>query len=137
MEIPEEIRNLKFEEARARLEELVEKMESGNMPLEELISAYEKGSQLTAHCRALLEGLQRRVEIIVNGGDPQPKRPAVPSMLPEPTRATGAARRSEKRRPARAMRKNPRAGFFLSRCRKVQSSPRRSFRNSSFETPRP
>ena len=38
MEIPEEIRNLKFEEARAQLEELVEKMESGNMPLEELIS---------------------------------------------------------------------------------------------------
>ena len=71
MEIPEEIRNLKFEEARAKLEELVEKMESGNMPLEELISAYEKGSQLTAHCRALLEGLQRRVEVIVNGGDPE------------------------------------------------------------------
>ena len=71
MEIPEEIRDLKFEEARAQLEELVEKMESGNMPLEELISAYEKGSQLTAHCRALLEGLQRRVEIIVNGGDAQ------------------------------------------------------------------
>ena len=73
MEIPEEIRNLKFEEARAKLEELVEKMESGNMPLEELISAYEKGSQLTAHCRALLEGLQRRVEVIVNGGDPEAK----------------------------------------------------------------
>ena len=73
MEIPEEIRNLKFEEARAKLEELVEKMESGNMPLEELISAYERGSQLTAHCRALLEGLQRRVEVIVNGGDPEAK----------------------------------------------------------------
>lgn len=71
METPEEIRNLKFEEARAKLEELVEKMESGNMPLEELISAYERGSQLTAHCRALLEGLQRRVEVIVNGGDPE------------------------------------------------------------------
>ena len=73
MEIPEEIRSLKFEEACAKLKELVEKMESGNMPLEELISAYEKGSQLTAHCRALLEGLQRRVEVIVNGGDPEAK----------------------------------------------------------------
>ena len=83
MEIPEEIRNLKFEEARARLEELVEKMESGNMPLEELISAYEKGSQLTAHCRALLEGLQRRVEIIVNGGDPQAKEARCTEFAPE------------------------------------------------------
>ena len=83
MEIPEEIRNLKFEEARARLEELVEKMESGNMPLEELISAYEKGSQLTAHCRALLEGLQRRVEIIVNGGDAQAKEARCTDFAPE------------------------------------------------------
>ena len=83
MEIPEEIRSLKFEEARAKLEELVEKMESGNMPLEELISAYEKGSQLTAHCRALLEGLQRRVEIIVNGGDPQAKEARCTEFAPE------------------------------------------------------
>ena len=83
MEIPEEIRNLKFEEARAKLEELVEKMESGNMPLEELISAYEKGSQLAAHCRALLEGLQRRVEIIVNGGDPQAKEARCTEFAPE------------------------------------------------------
>ena len=83
MEIPEEIRDLKFEEARAQLEELVEKMESGNMPLEELISAYEKGSQLTAHCRALLEGLQRRVEIIVNGGDPQAREARCADFAPE------------------------------------------------------
>lgn len=83
MEIPEEISNLKFEEARAQLEELVEKMESGNMPLEELIGAYEKGSQLTAHCRALLEGLQRRVEIIVNGGDPQAKEARCTEFAPE------------------------------------------------------
>ena len=83
MEIPEEIRDLKFEEARAQLEELVEKMESGNMPLEELISAYEKGSQLTAHFRALLEGLQRRVEIIVNGGDPQAREARCADFAPE------------------------------------------------------
>ena len=82
MEIPEEIRNLKFEEARAKLEELVEKMESGNMPLEELISAYERGSQLTAHCRALLEGLQRRVEVIVNGGDPEAKEARCTEFAP-------------------------------------------------------
>lgn len=83
MEIPEEIRSLKFEEARAKLEELVEKMESGNMPLEELISAYERGSQLTAHCRALLDGLQRRVEIIVNSGDPQAKEARCTEFAPE------------------------------------------------------
>ena len=57
MELPEEIRNLSFEEARAQLEELVARMESGNMPLEQLINAYERGSLLTAHCRALLAGM--------------------------------------------------------------------------------
>ena len=70
MEIPEDIRTLTFEEARAQLEELVGRMESGNMPLEQLINAYERGALLAAHCRNLLAGLQRRVEIIINGNDP-------------------------------------------------------------------
>ena len=71
MEIPEDIRTLTFEQARAQLEELVSRMESGNMPLEQLINAYERGSHLAAHCRNLLAGLQRRVEIIINGSDPR------------------------------------------------------------------
>ena len=71
MEIPEAIRNLSFEQARAQLEDLVGRMESGTRPLEELIGAYEKGSLLTAHCRELLAGLQRRVEVIINGNDPR------------------------------------------------------------------
>ena len=83
MDIPEEIRSLSFEEARARLEDLVRRMESGNMPLEELIGAYEKGSLLTAHCRALLAGLQRRVEVIVNGNDPQAREARCTPFAPE------------------------------------------------------
>ena len=83
MEIPEEIRSLSFEEARAQLEELVRRMESGNMPLEELIGAYEKGSLLTAHCRALLAGLQRRVEVIVNGNDPHAREARCTPFAPE------------------------------------------------------
>ena len=83
MEIPEEIRKLTFEQARAELEELVGKMESGNMPLAELISAYEKGSLLAAHCRALLAGLQRRVEIIVNGANAQAREAQCIPFAPE------------------------------------------------------
>lgn len=83
MEIPEEIRSLSFEEARAQLEDLVRRMESGNMPLEELIGAYEKGSLLTAHCRALLAGLQRRVEVIINGNDPQAREARCTPFAPE------------------------------------------------------
>jgi exodeoxyribonuclease VII small subunit len=83
MDIPEEIRSLSFEEARAQLEDLVRRMESGNMPLEELIGAYEKGSLLTAHCRALLAGLQRRVEVIINGNDPQAREARCTPFAPE------------------------------------------------------
>ena len=83
MELPEEIRNLSFEEARAQLEELVSRMESGNMPLEQLINAYERGSLLTAHCRALLAGLQRRVEVIINGNDPQTREARCTPFAPE------------------------------------------------------
>ena len=83
MEIPDDIRALTFEQARAQLEELVGRMESGSMPLEELIGAYERGSLLTAHCRALLAGLQRRVEIIVNGNDPRAGEAQCREFIPE------------------------------------------------------
>lgn len=83
MEIPEEIRKMTFEETRAQLEELVGRMESGNMPLEQLINAYERGSLLAAHCRSLLEGLQRRVEIIVNGNDANAQEPHCAPFAPE------------------------------------------------------
>ena len=53
------------------------------MPLEELIGAYEKGSLLTAHCRALLAGLQRRVEVIVNGNDPHAREARCTPFVPE------------------------------------------------------
>ncbi|MBR2873594.1 MAG: exodeoxyribonuclease VII small subunit [Lentisphaeria bacterium] len=83
MEIPEDIRALTFEQSRAQLEELVARMESGSMPLEELIGAYERGSLLAAHCRNLLAGLQRRVEIIINGNDPQAKEAQCREFAPE------------------------------------------------------
>ena len=83
MEIPEDIRTLTFEEARAQLEELVGRMESGNMPLEQLINAYERGSHLAAYCRNLLAGLQRRVEIIINGNDPQAREARCTEFAPD------------------------------------------------------
>ena len=83
MEIPEDIRNLTFEEARNQLEELVRRMESGNLPLEQLINAYERGAFLASHCRDLLAGLQRRVEVIINGNDPQAREARCTEFAPE------------------------------------------------------
>ena len=41
-----------FEVATARLDELVEKMERGELPLDEMISAFEEGRKLVAFCTA-------------------------------------------------------------------------------------
>ena len=57
---------LKFEEALARLEELVAKMESGKLPLENLIADYENGSRLLAVCRSRLDAMERKIEILTH-----------------------------------------------------------------------
>ena len=53
-----------FEEASARLDELVARMEAGQMPLDEMIAAFEEGRRLVAYCTAKLAEVQRRVEVI-------------------------------------------------------------------------
>ena len=55
---------LTFEAASARLDELVEKMERGELPLDEMISAFEEGRKLVAFCTAKLTEVQQRVEVI-------------------------------------------------------------------------
>ena len=44
-----------FEQAMKRLEEIVEQMESGDLPLEELIVRYEEGMKLVKVCQAQLD----------------------------------------------------------------------------------
>ena len=43
-------RNIKFEEALAELEAAVEKLESGELPLEEAIEEFQKGTELSKIC---------------------------------------------------------------------------------------
>ncbi|MDF1823065.1 MAG: exodeoxyribonuclease VII small subunit [Verrucomicrobiales bacterium] len=53
-----------FEDALSQLEELVREMESDQMPLEELIKNYEKGTRLFKVCEKRLDEAQGRIEII-------------------------------------------------------------------------
>ncbi len=57
-----EVTGLKYEEAFAKLEEVVEKMSSASVPLDELITLYEEGMQLAEHCGKLLKGYEARLE---------------------------------------------------------------------------
>src|SRR5205809_3484029 len=55
---------LNFESAMERLEEIVEQMESGKMPLEDLIVRYEEGMKLVKICQERLASAEQRIEII-------------------------------------------------------------------------
>lgn len=58
---------LKFEAALAELEQLVQRMEDGNLPLEESIAAYRRGSELLAHCQHQLSDAESKIQILENG----------------------------------------------------------------------
>ncbi|MDO4527480.1 MAG: exodeoxyribonuclease VII small subunit [bacterium] len=53
-----------FEEASARLDELVRQMESGQLALDKMIEAFEEGRRLVAYCNAKLTEVAQRVEQI-------------------------------------------------------------------------
>ena len=61
---PEETDSLNFEEALARIEEIVESMEGDQLPLEDLVSQYEKGSILLKHCETVLSSARKKIELI-------------------------------------------------------------------------
>jgi len=66
-----DIAGLSFEDALRALEEVVRKLESGDVPLDDSISLYERGEALRKHCQARLDSAQARIERIVSGADGQ------------------------------------------------------------------
>jgi exodeoxyribonuclease VII small subunit len=64
-----DISALSFEDALRGLEEIVRKLESGEVPLDETITLYERGEDLRKHCQARLDAAQARIEKIVTGAD--------------------------------------------------------------------
>src|SRR5215471_7381912 len=63
---------LNFEKAMSRLEAIVEQMESGKLPLEDLIVRYEEGMKLVKVCQERLATAEQKIEIIArnNAGKP-------------------------------------------------------------------
>jgi exodeoxyribonuclease VII small subunit len=56
-----------FEAAMAELDLLVEKMESGQLPLEESLSAYQRGAELIKYCEKVLSDAQQRIQVLDGG----------------------------------------------------------------------
>ena len=62
---------LGFEPALAELEALVQRMEQGEMGLDEMVNAFERGQKLVRHCTDKLNEVERRIEQLVKGPDGQ------------------------------------------------------------------
>ncbi len=60
-----------FEQSLGRLEEIVRKLESANLPLDEAMKLFEEGMQLSRECQKQLEQAEARVEILLKkaGGE--------------------------------------------------------------------
>ena len=54
-----------FEQALAELENLVERLERGDLPLDEALKTFERGVALTRHCQTSLKAAQQKVEILL------------------------------------------------------------------------
>ena len=54
-----------FEQALAELEGLVERLEHGDLPLDEALKAFERGVALTRQCQTSLQAAQQKVEILL------------------------------------------------------------------------
>lgn len=59
----------KFEVMLAKLEEIVRRMEAGEMTLEESLVAFEEGIKLSRNCSKTLDEAQRKVEILLQDGE--------------------------------------------------------------------
>ena len=58
---------LKFETALAELEQIVQAMEGGRLPLDESIAAYRRGSELLKHCQQQLSDADRKIQVLEDG----------------------------------------------------------------------
>ncbi|MBD7983195.1 exodeoxyribonuclease VII small subunit [Sporosarcina sp. Sa2YVA2] len=57
---------LHFEEAMTKLEGVVQKLESGDVPLEEAINLYKEGMELSAYCHGKLQDAEKQLITIID-----------------------------------------------------------------------
>src|SRR5580765_820886 len=73
--------NLKFEDALARLEEIVNGLEKGDLALDKSLRMFEEGVRLSKSCLKMLDEAQQKVEMLVR--DKEGKKKIRPFRLEE------------------------------------------------------
>ena len=61
-----------FESQLKELEQIVGKLENGDLPLEESLNLFEHGVRLSRECRERLEAAERRIEVLLKDTDGNP-----------------------------------------------------------------
>ena len=61
-----------FEEALKKLEEIVQRLERGELSLEESLTCYEEGIHLSRLCHTKLEEAERKIEVLVKDARGEP-----------------------------------------------------------------
>lgn len=56
-----------FEVALAELDALVDQMERGQMPLDQLLDGYRRGAELLGYCRERLQAVEQQVKVLEEG----------------------------------------------------------------------
>ena len=65
---------LSFEDAIKELTQIVDKIESGQVPLQTSIEQYEKGMALVKHCRGILQAAEKKIEKVSQQGQKESKK---------------------------------------------------------------
>ena len=56
-----------YETALEELEQLIARIESGQLPLEQLLSGYQRGAELLAFCRGKLDAVEQQIKLLDDG----------------------------------------------------------------------
>ena len=85
-----------FESAVERLEQIVEAMESDQLPLEEMLERYEEGTRLVKLCSEKLVSAEKRIEIVTRNAAGKPQiteyDPATPPASTAPRAPKGTSK---------------------------------------------
>jgi len=59
------LENLNFEESLDELEQIVEKLEQGDLPLEDAMTMFERGLNLSQHSQSKLKDAEQKIQILM------------------------------------------------------------------------
>ena len=67
--------NLSYEAALQELEALVARVESGQLPLDDLLAGYQRGAQLLRICRDKLQAVEQQIKVLDSKSDASDAKP--------------------------------------------------------------